>query len=415
MQATPRRIRRVLWSIILVLAVIAGAIAPPGGASAQYYPTYSEAPYADLTGLQEAIQRHYQNTITAQLNIYADIARFDTEANAAAGFETLNAYYIGSFGTAASPLAFAPVDGPALGAETRAYHATVEEFGNRHEAAFVQVLDGAYVYQVMALNYNDHQVAIAVDEAAIALLEVIIVTPAGIGTPATDFERAVSGTWDKFPEVGDEVPERYGILNASDSGWLEIEIETATPEVADTPFGFSKDFVAIVDRTYGTLDPATGEPKEEGLRAFVQIAESVDPAGAEPAFTSAEAAYSGEFEAGGITLEPAEAGVTADEVTAWTSQTELEGQQLQVALVLVRSGPYVFLVGVTNTDAEAEPDPLTFASALAQAIVDASAESGPGELADDGASTGGIWDKLPATGDEVLGGLVAYADEQYHP
>jgi hypothetical protein len=410
MQASPKRFRRVLTAIVLTLAIMTGAIVPQSTVRAQFYDIFSGAPYEDLAGLQEAIQRHYQNTITAQLNIYVDIARFDTEANAAAGLETLNTYFIESF-AAGSQFAFAPVEGPQLGNDTRAYYATVEEFGNRHEAALVQVQDGVYVYQVLALNWNQHVTEVAVDEAAVALLEAMIATPAGIGTPATDFEEAVSGTWEKFPEVGDEVPERYGILNASDTEWFEIEI--ATPEVADTPYGFSEDLVAIVERTYGTLDPATGEPVEGALRVNVQIAEVIDPANAGSAFSSAKAAFAEEMEAGGFTLESAEAGIIADEVTAWAGQAEIEGQQLNLALVLVRSGPYVILLAASN--AEAEPDPLAFASALAQAVVDADAGPGLGEVDYDGASTGGIWDKLPATGNEVLGGLVAYEDWQYHP
>jgi hypothetical protein len=244
------------------------------------------------------------------------------------------------------------------------------------------------------------------------MLEEMIATPAGVSTPeATGDDEVLSGTWEKFPEVGDEVPERYGILNASDTEWFEIEI--ATPEVPDTPFGFSEDFVAIVQRSYGILDPDTGDPLDEGLGANVTIAEIADPAGAGSAFASTKATVHESLEAIGVTLEPVESGIAADEVVAWKGQGEIDGQQLQLALVLVRSGPYVLLVAASNT--ETDPDPLAFTSALAQAIVDRDATSGPGEHNYDGTSTGGIWDKLPATGDEVLGGLVAYDDQQIHP
>jgi hypothetical protein len=405
------RFRRVLTAIVLTLGIMTGAIIPPSAVGAQSL--FEEAPYAELAGLQEAIQRSYSTSFTAELIIFADIARFDTETNAAAGFEALNAYYIEALaGVESLPLAFAPVDGPALGAETRAYHATLEEGGNRKEAAFVQVLDGVFVYQVLTLNYNDQDTAVAVDEVAVALLEHMIATPAGASTPEiTGDDEALSGTWEKLPAWGDEVPGGYAFIDTTDNEWFEIEI--ATPEVADTPYGFSSDLVAMVEREYGTLDPATGDPVQGGLGAYVQIAEVVDPANAGSAFSSAEAAYTEYMQASGITVEPAETDIAADEVAAWEGQAEIEGQQLNVALVLVRSGAYVFLVTADST--EAEPDPLTFASTLAQAIVDADAASGPGEHDYDGTSTGGIWDKLPATGDEVLGGLVAHWDDQYVP
>jgi hypothetical protein len=416
MQASPSQFRHTLKAIALALALIAGAIVPPSTAGAQSL--FEEAPYAELAGLQEAIQRSYTTSFTAELSMFADIARFDTEANAAAGLDALNTYYIEALATVESlPLAFAPVDGPALGAETRAYHATFEEGGNRHEAAFVQVLDGVYVYQVLALNSNDQDTAVAVDEVAIALLEYMIATPAGASTPeATGDNEVPSGTWEKLPESGrgqEEPVVGYAFIDSTDSEWFEIEIEIATPEVADTPYGFSEDLVALVEREYDDFDPNTGDPVEGGLGAYVQIAEVADPANAGSAFSSAKAYWVGELEAGGISLEPVETGIAADEVAAWEGQAEIEGQLLNVAIVLVRSGPYVFLVTADN--AEAEPDPLAFASTLAQVIVDTEATSGPGEHDYDGASTGGIWDKLPATGDEVLGGLVAHWDDQYVP
>jgi hypothetical protein len=412
MQASPVRFRRVLWSVALALPIIAGLVAPRGTAGAQIFSEYSEAPYAELVGLQEAIQRKYDNIATAFLIIHADIARFDTEANAAAGFETLNAFYLEAFATAASPLAFEPVDAPSLGADTRAYHATIEEFGSRHEAAFAQVLHGVYVYGIMVLNANNDTIAVAVDQAAVDMLEGMIATPAGVGTPMAAGEFAgTGGTWDKFPKVGDEVPERYGILNASDTLWFASDASFATPVTRNSPYGNTDDLVAIVERSYRTVDPDTGEPVAGGQSAYIQIAEVADPATVASAFAAAGPVFTGEFEDDGTTLEPAEADVSADDVAAWTGQIEDSGQHVQVALVLVRSGPYVVLVIAFSPEAV----PLAFASDLAQATVDAETESGPGELTLVDGYVGGIWDKLPATGDAVLDGLVVYEEEQIHP
>jgi hypothetical protein len=65
---------------------------------------------------------------------------------------------------------------------------------------------------------------------------------------------------------------------------------------------------------------------------------------------------------------------------------------------------------VTSGDAA-----LAFARELSRAVIEANAGTGEGSYSGVGTSTGGIWDKLPTTGDEVLDGLESLSDDQDYP
>ena len=67
---------RVLVSLLALVATLASLVGAPSVVGAQYYDVYSNAPYKELAGLEQAIQRLYQGE--SELNINADIARFDT-------------------------------------------------------------------------------------------------------------------------------------------------------------------------------------------------------------------------------------------------------------------------------------------------------------------------------------------------
>ena len=277
----------------------------------------------------------------------------------------------------------------------------------------MQALDGVYVYEVLAINYNYGVEPIEISpEAALDMVEALFATPVVAGTPVPMDDGSVrSGVWDKLPEVDDEVPERYGILNASDTTWYVREV--ATPEALDTPYGNEDDLVAIVGRTYAIVDSDTGERSEEGLGAYVQIAAFDDPARAEAGFASIQTAVISEIESDGVLLEPTDANFSADGVAAYTAMDEEEGEQFSAALVCAWSDTYVvmFLVG----NAGDSQSTLSFALELAQAIVDAETGSGPDQFSEDGSSTGGIWDMLPGSGDDVLDGLEPIEDEEVYP
>lgn len=113
-----------------------------------------------------------------------------------------------------------PPAAPPLGSDTRADPAILEVTPNPYgEATFVQALDGVYVYEVLAINANYGVEPVETSPTiAMDMVETRFATPAAAGTPVImDDGSAMSGTWEKLPEVGEEVPERYGILNASDT------------------------------------------------------------------------------------------------------------------------------------------------------------------------------------------------------
>ncbi len=412
-QSTPRA-RYFLTGMVLILALAAGGFTTRAPASAQYYAEFDGAPYEQLPGVQEAIHRHYQNTITAQLNIYVTVVRFDSEANAIVGLDTLNAYYLEAFANAASPMTFEPADAPPIGTDTRAYHAILEVTPNPYgEATLVQALDGVYVYEVLAINYKYGVERVETSPTiAMDMVEALFTRPAATGTPApTDDGPAPSGTWEKLPEVGDEVPERYGILNASDTLWFEPEV--ATPEVLDTPYGNDGDVAAIVGRTYATLDSETGERSEEGLGAYVQIAAFNDPAAAEAGFASIQTSMVDLLALDGLNLEATGADLSADGVAAYTGVVDIDNEPFSASLVCAWSGTHVVMVLVGDFGDSGST--LGFAMELAQSIVSAEAGSGPEQFSDDGSSTGGTWDMLPSSGDDVLDGLEPIEDEELHP
>jgi hypothetical protein len=111
-------------------------------------------------------------------------------------------------------------------------------------------------------------------------------------------------------------------------------------------------------------------------------------------------------------LEETTADVSADAVVAYDAQIEGEGEPFAVAVIVARSGPYIVSVGVA---ARGDLDVLAFAGELTQAVIDAEAGPGDPRYVDWGMSTGGVWDKLPLTGDALLRGMNATGDLQLHP
>jgi hypothetical protein len=278
------------------------------------------------------------------------------------------------------------------------------------EWALVQAQDDVYVFTVTAIRYepDPDQVAVAL-EAATAMLDAMAATPAGLATPAASpGEAPVSGAWAKFPAEDDEVPQRYGITYTEDRVNYAPE---PLPGVVLATYGDAEGLVTMVSRDYGMPEPDNGEAPEWPI-AFVELAVFDEAANAQPALATAATTQLSLLDLDSAGLEDVEANVQADEAVAYAGEVEFEGERFGVAVILSQTGPYVLTVVVVTTD---DDNAQAFAEEISQAAIEADASEGEGTFSDDGTSRGGVWDKLPDAGDEVLRGLEPVGDSQHYP
>jgi hypothetical protein len=413
--------RRILIGIVVILSLVGGTFSGWRVATAQYYAgLFGEAPYAELTGIGEALHRSYMGPSSIYVHIFADIARFDTPENAALGLETINAYYLDAFARDASPLAFEPVDVETTVPGTHAYTAVLDlgyaDTPPYGEGTLLQAQDDFYVYTVVAVDYYggvldnvEDKVSLA---AAVAMLEAMASIPAGPATPAASpDEGPVSGIWAKFPAQEDEVLQQYGITDSSDVVAYAPEPPAPLPDVVVATYGEVEGLVSVVARTYGVMD-STSEEVQDAPVAHVELAAFNEAASAEPAFTSAATTSLGGLGLDGLGLEETNADVAADEAVAWAGQVESEGEQFGIAVIASRSGLYVVTVAVITTGDE---DALAGAEDLTDAVMGAEAGAGAETYDAAGASSGGVWDKVPAAGADVLNGMEPVEDAVYYP
>lgn len=163
---------------------------------------------------------------------------------------------------------------------------------------------------------------------------------------------------------------------------------------------------AVIGRSY---EPGDDAP-DGVVDAYIEIAAFEDADSAATGFANAEAALAEEIAAGGIALEPVEADVAGDAMRAWTGP--IEGTSPEMAVIVSRAGSHVVaIVVIGDVDAEL----LGFAEDLAEAVFNAAAGDGEEAFDDFGGSSGGLWDKMPASGDEVLQGMTPYYDDELYP
>lgn len=94
---------------------------------------------------------------------------------------------------------------------------------------------------------------------------------------------------------------------------------------------------------------------------------------------------------------------------SYFSTQEEEGVESEVVLSVVQDGSYVYIVSAAGSDVDMQDT----ATTLMTTMIDNDG-SGEGEFNENGTSTGGLWDKLPASDDEVVTGLIA-TDEVIYP
>ncbi len=103
-----------------------------------------------------------------------------------------------------------------------------------------------------------------------------------------------------------------------------------------------------------------------------------------------------------------------DNTKAYSMTTSDSGMNTSMFFVLTQDGSYIYVAfGVSFTpDVNALKDATVN---FTKALVDGKAGSGDGTINKDGTSTGGLWDKFPAAGNDVLKGLKPSADTQVYP
>jgi hypothetical protein len=398
--------------MLALLAALPGVVATPRTAGAQYYDVYSNAPFDQLAGLQQAIQRLYQGE--NELNIYADVARFDSEANAAAGFETLNTYYLDAYATAGSPIAFEPADATTNLPGSLAYHALLDTDGNPYaDMALVQAQDGVNVYSVFVSNYaydsNPEEMALGL---AVTVIDAMAVAPDGMSTPEAEVDGVMTGgSWTFFPLLGDVVLEFYGFTYSEDTEWFAVAESTPEPETSsdssDLIYGDAEGLLAVIGRSYTPV----GDGPEGVDDVYVEIAAFDDPDTAAAGFAIAETAMTEEIASMGADFEPVEADVeSSDGTLAWAGP--LEGTDSSLAVIVSRAESHVVAIVIIG---DANADLLGFAEELSQVVIEADAGDSEETFDMSGGSTGGLWDKMPDPEDEVLQDLEPYFDDQLYP
>ena len=101
--------------------------------------------------------------------------------------------------------------------------------------------------------------------------------------------------------------------------------------------------------------------------------------------------------------------MSADASRAWAGALDEDTVQ---ALVITRDGNLMISVATFTSDVDVARE---LAEDLAQATIDADAGDSDAQFDDFGGSTGGLWDKLPAAGDDVLQGMEPAYDETLYP
>lgn len=122
----------------------------------------------------------------------------------------------------------------------------------------------------------------------------------------------------------------------------------------------------------------------------------------------AEGGISEAEEMGEVEIKDLEA-VDKDGMTM-TMVMNMDDMNIAITMHIFADGNQVFMVSSTDTELEATG---TSADAVAQYVVDAESESDEVAFNEDGTSTGGVFDRMPQVGDELVADLTAMDIEAY--
>lgn len=162
---------------------------------------------------------------------------------------------------------------------------------------------------------------------------------------------------------------------------------------------YAIDISAISQATAATPGAELGMPS--GVLALNGMIIEFDNEGnAESALDTMLAAFEFDENIAESGLEPFELGL-GNKSTSFSGSEDSNGIALQLAVTVVQDGNHVYMVAVSGSEIDSQQVVKDFA----QTLIDNDG-SGEGEYSETGESTGGLWDKFPATDDEQVAGLV---------
>ncbi len=137
------------------------------------------------------------------------------------------------------------------------------------------------------------------------------------------------------------------------------------------------------------------DTSEHAEAALAQLDEETD--------AQNEATMGGETEVSEIDLE------LGDNSISYSGVENLEGQEAETVITLVQQDTYVYFVVAAGGGEDIQAIAVDFTNGLIERD-----GSGAGEFNEDGTSTGGLWDKYPATDDELVSELLPF-DQMLFP
>jgi hypothetical protein len=380
---------------LVIIAVLHGGGTALAGATIGVYGNLAP----ELAGIEQAVGRNYYNDRSHWLG--ALVLQFDSEEHAAAALETLDP------GNSASASLYADmvitIDG--FGPETRAYH------NKREGSSSVDILaqDATYLYIVQGTAFEAGADSVT---PATAALRAMIAAEAGEGVgDFRDDGTSTGGAWDKLPPGdGDSPPgfttgydeQFYPESEGTGEGGIDFsQYEGAQRAVARTYIGDASVLAS----------PAAAPAAMYTLAALVAEFDTPDHAAA-AVDALHELATESVSANSGLTVEPTDPGDVGELAMAATGAVEEDGATYDVAVITVQDGAYVY-VAIALGGGEAATLETGVAVIEAMSAADAGADAGSFDEA--GGSTGGLWDKLPQAGDEVLQGLAPESDAPLYP
>ncbi|MGC4189822.1 MAG: hypothetical protein QM589_01130 [Thermomicrobiales bacterium] len=173
-----------------------------------------------LAGLQTVLMRAYAADTSALLatpasaeatpdyssfgvvSLSAIVFQFDSETDAAAGFEGVMTQVMSPGNTGGIDLKEVDAAVAGLGANTKAYVAAIDQgAGLSLNQAVLVTQDGAFIYETIVISLT------SVDDAqatAVAVAQAMIAAPLGEGDGTLVKDGTSSGgVWEKFPKAGD--------------------------------------------------------------------------------------------------------------------------------------------------------------------------------------------------------------------
>jgi hypothetical protein len=384
----------------MAFAILVLALGPGRMAAAQTTPCCFEDGIGARPGIEFAVERYYQSLENAG-DMEAHVYRFDSEANALASLEAIDAGQVGGVlpGDAA-------IQVDALGPNTRAY-AWVYDTATANSATILTV-EETLLY-IVSITVTAGGTVDAVDLATTTIQGMIATNAGADPGEYDDSGYSTGGLWDKLPPGDDENPPGYRVF------WDE--------QLYPVPNSYEFDFATLegiqdaVSRQYSGDTTALQTPETApattyfltSLAAGFDTPEHAETA-LEPFHSELLAALSTESQ---LTMESVDPGDLGDRALAAFGSGEQDGVTVEVTMVSVQADAYLYLVRAVGVGVDAGA--LETATAVIQAMIDAEAGDEPGEFDEYGESTGGLWDKLPVEGDDVLGGLIPETDEQVYP